>query len=268
MLRYILYDTMLFDKVDSNTQLEDTRTDLIWAQEALAQIDQSYLKRHPETPPLYKSGVVYKLPAQFDGDPEELVTLKKALGSKANQADVAAVLDTISNVFGGERFRDIGRILENGGGDCDNLAAWRVAELRQAGIAAKPYMTNRARSDGGTTYHALVQWPPFANVPYPTSEDPSLLLGMSQPQRAADRDEEIRKNQERCALIKKFGIKPVTGAGVVQQSPSHVSDFEMANFDDALQGILGIGRRAPVAAALDDDVPRDQSEIANLWRRR
>ena len=264
MLRFILFDTSLFDTVDTKESLDDTRTDLMWCQEALAILNQNYLKRHPETPPLYKSGVVYKLPAQFDGDPVELSTLKNALGSKANQADVASVLDTISNVFGGERFRDIGRILENGGGDCDNLANWRVAELRQAGIAAKPYMTNRARSDGGTTYHALVQWPPFANVPYPTSEDPSLLLGMSQPQRAADRDEEIRKNQERCALIKKYGIKPVSAAP--QQSPSFVSDLQMANFDDALQGILGI---APRAQAVDfDDSPRDQSEIANLWRRR
>ena len=76
--------------------------------------------------------------------------------------------------------------------NCDNVAAWRTAELREVlGIEAKPYITWRTRPDGGTTYHVIVRWPDG------TSEDPSLLLGMSQPERAADRAEEQRKLGER-----------------------------------------------------------------------
>ena len=92
--------------------------------------------------------------------------------------------------------------------NCDGLACYRAAELRQAGIQARPYMTSRERFGGGTTYHALVLWPPFGNVNYVTSEDPSLLLGMGGPERAADRAEENRKNQERCEVIRKYGVLP------------------------------------------------------------
>lgn len=255
MLRYILFDTTLFGSGEPD--IEETRTDLMWIMEALTQRNQNYLKQRPNTPPLYKSGVVYKLPAQFDGECPEVTTLKKVLGKTASQTDVAAVLDDMQNVFGGERFRDIGRIIENGGGDCDNLACWRVAELRQQGIAAKPYMTNRERSDGGTTYHALVQWPPFANVPYPTSEDPSLMLGMSQPKRAADRQEEIRKNTERMQLIRQYGVAPV--ASVPAMSQSYVSDYDMEN---TLQDVLGLRPRSQSTMAV-----RDLSEIAGLTKR-
>jgi hypothetical protein len=31
---------------------------------------------------------------------------------------------------------------------------------------------------------------------------------MSQPQRAADRAEEIRKNQERCDILRQYGLAP------------------------------------------------------------
>jgi hypothetical protein len=63
-------------------------------------------------------------------------------------------------------------------------------------------MTKRARFGGGTTYHALVSWPPDRRGGYRTSEDPSLLLGMGGADRAADRAEEIRKNAERCNMAR------------------------------------------------------------------
>lgn len=204
MLRYILADLTLFSPEDD---VEQTRKDLCWWLEALTQRNQHYLRQRPDTPRLYKSGVVYQAPKQFDGDPEEVKIIKDALGDRVKQPQVAAVLAKMREVFGGEIFRDIGRIIENGGGDCDNLATWRAAELRQAGIPAKPYMTWRKRSDGGTTYHALVLWPPIPGVDHWTSEDPSLLLGMSQPQRAADRAEEIRKNRERCEHLAGAGLR-------------------------------------------------------------
>ena len=81
--------------------------------------------------------------------------------------------------------------------NCDNVCAWRAAELRQSGIHAMPYITHRQRQDGGTTYHAIVRWPDGS------SEDPSLLLGMGGPDREMDRAEERRKNVERHDKVKK-----------------------------------------------------------------
>jgi len=186
---------------------EQTRKDLMWFLEALTQRNQDYLRQRPNTPRLYKSGVRYAVPKQFDGECEEVSVLKRALGKAARERDVRRVLEKVQAVFGGEHFCDIGVILELGEIDCDGLACFRAAELRQMGIQARPYMTSRERLGGGTTYHALVLWPPFGNVNYVTSEDPSLLLGMGGSERAADRAEEIRKNKERCDIIRKYGVK-------------------------------------------------------------
>ncbi len=135
--------------------------------EALCLLNQFYLADHPETPllyDLYREGKIkYKLPNQLDGDHGQ---------------------------FMGETFRDIPRIIENGGGDCDNIASWRVAELRHLGIAAQPYITNRPRPGGGTIYHVIVQWPDGS------SEDPCLLIGMA-PERTAEIEAEKRKRAER-----------------------------------------------------------------------
>lgn len=228
-LRFILMDTTCFSKGDDRAQ---TEADLIWMIEALSQRNQSYLRQRPNTVRMYKSGCVWQKPAQFNGDVEEVARLKKALGSAAKSGAVKDDLALIQEILGGERFRDIGRIIENKGGDCDNLAAWRVAELRQMGIAARPMMTSRTRPDGGTTYHAIVRWPPFGDDisgnPYEeTDEDPSLLLGMAQPQRKAERDEEIRKNLERCDYIKRTQGRTLTPA---------------VNYDTVLEDVLGIRR--------------------------
>jgi len=348
-LRFVLFDLTLFARGDDP---KESRKDLGWMLEALTQRDQAYLKEHPDTPLLYQSGVVYERPAQFQGLCPEASVLKNALGPMAADPQVADALETVQAALGGERFRDIGRIIENGQGDClpvetlvetageksrcaigelqagdvirsmtmrdgefttvekvwdrsikptvtlfldsgaklissldhrhmvlverehglsaverraedikvgdalatrcgfggvrvkaiepsaarecvdittstgmfwlpesdvithncDNVATWRAAELRQNGIAASPFITWRQRSDGGTTYHVLVRWPDN------TLEDPSLLLGMSQPERAADRQEEIRKNNERIQMVKDAAAKKplptsVVGAG-------------------------------------------------------
>lgn len=79
--------------------------------------------------------------------------------------------------------------------NCDNLASWRVAELRELGISAKPYITWRQRPDGGTTYHVILLWPDGG------TEDPSLLCGMGGEARAADRAEEQRKLGERLGTL-------------------------------------------------------------------
>ena len=94
---------------------------------------------------------------------------------------------------GVEVFRDYVRMMENGGGDCDNMASLRAAELSVAGINGVPYMTNRPQPNGkGTIYHALVK-----HIYDGSSEDPSLILGMGGEAKKAERREECRKNVER-----------------------------------------------------------------------
>ena len=164
MLEYILYDLSLFETEDERYWSEKCT---LAGLEFLTLCDQRYLAAHPDTPLLYKAGVEYKLPAQMEDRNKPVA-------------------------FRGEHFRDIGRILENGGGDCDNLACWRAAEIRfHLGVAAEPYITKKERPGGGTTYHVIVRWPDGS------SEDPSLLLGMGGEKRAADRANEVRKLRER-----------------------------------------------------------------------
>lgn len=218
---------------DGEDRLEVER-DILWILEGLCSRNQNFIKQRPSTPKLYKSGVIWTAPQQLSGDVDEVKILKKALGSAARKGDVARVLEKIQDVLGGECFRDIGRVIENGGGDCDNLAAWRVAELRQQGIQARPFMTCRERPGGGTTYHALVIWPPLGPCNYETSEDPSLLLGMYQPARKADRDIEIQKNVERADILKKYGkraLRPIASASAAA--------FDGASLDAAVSDLFG-----------------------------
>ena len=225
MLRYILFDTTLFAPGDNQ---EQARKNLGWVLEALTQLDQQYLRDHPDTPPLYKSGVKYERPAQFGGDTTEVQVLRQALGAQAHEPKIAGILDLVQQVLGGERFRDIGRIIENGGGDCDNVSTWRSAELRQSGIKASPYLMWRKRLDGGYTYHIVVRWPDN------TIEDPSLLLGMGGEGRRADRDEEIRKNAERVQMAKDAAAR---GPGA--KAPASAND----EMEAALSDVLGRGAR-------------------------
>lgn len=247
MLRFILFDTTCFEAGDDRAE---TEKDLCWMLEVLAQRDQDYLRQRPSTPRLYRVGVVWQTPKQFEGEVEEVAILRKALGAAARKRDVRKVLDLIQEILGGERFRDVGRIIENGGGDCDNLCAWRVAELRQAGIPAKPMMTSRERAGGGITYHAIVRWPPFGDAisgnPFRDSdEDPSLLLGMAQPQRKAERDEEIRKNLERCDYITRCrarGIAPGVDYGTVVEDVLGLRRHAPRSVEQQIEQLLRRGR--------------------------
>lgn len=63
--------------------------------EALIAHDIAYLRDHPDTPPLFRSGVRYRLDDRA-----------------------------------GERWKDIAEVRAGGVGDCKDLAAWRLAELR------------------------------------------------------------------------------------------------------------------------------------------
>lgn len=89
---------------------------------------------------------------------------------------------------GREDWRDCLEIIKRGFGDCDNLCAWRAAELRAAGINAEPvikwqhiprevalqlgYPSKIIPPGGLSMVHVLVRHPDG------TIEDPSKLLGM------------------------------------------------------------------------------------------
>jgi hypothetical protein len=253
MLRHIWVETTCFDSQDDR---EQTEKDLCWFMEALTQRNQDYLRQRPDTPRLYKSGVVWEKPKQAGGSREAAI-LREALGSAAQKRDISIVLERIDDVLGGEHFCDIGVILELGTIDCDGLACWRAAELRQAGIKARPMMTSRKRIGGGTTYHAIVRWPPFGDAvsgnPYEESdEDPSLLLGMSQPDRAAERAEEIRKNIERCDYIKR------------SRTRGYVPGFD---YQAALEGLFGSVAQMPQSAPMSSGVSREEDELQRIINR-
>jgi hypothetical protein len=187
MLRHVLFDLDLF-KNESDRDSSQKRVLVLL--EALTLINQFYLAENPDTPLIYQSGIEYKLPLQFE-DPTAS-PLYQYLKNSGAPKDAMDEYKFMAGATGGEVFRDIPRIIKNGGGDCDNVAAWRAAEIRHhLGVAAKPFITWRKRPDGGTTYHVLVIWPDGS------SEDPSLLLNMPE-QTPGDRQKEVDKLAERA----------------------------------------------------------------------
>ena len=70
-----------------------------------------------------------------------------------------------------ESWKDIGAILKDGWGDCKDFTAWRLAEVRKAGIQA------RARSSVERHKRRLLfhTWVEYANG---HTEDPARILGM------------------------------------------------------------------------------------------
>lgn len=88
-------------------------------------------------PPLYEAGVLYK--------PEPVIGGKRR-----------------------EEWLTADRVLKRRHADCEDLAGYRAAELRMAGVPARAV----ARRSGPRKFHAVVRWP---NGQY---EDPSRILGM------------------------------------------------------------------------------------------
>ena len=114
---------------------------LLWILEAMVMVARDELKnarlKGKKLPPLYKSGVRYIR--------EE----------------------------GTEDWKDPVTVFQDGFGDCEDLAIWRVAELRNNHKAAKPFI--RYRIDPATgmyIYHVMVIRSGG------TLEDPSRILGM------------------------------------------------------------------------------------------
>lgn len=105
--------------------------------EALIAANVAYLKAHPDTPRLYDSGVRY-----------------------AEEAP------------GSDDWQDIPEMLARGDGDCEDLACWRIAELRvRDGEHAIPFLKCAERRHV-MLYHVAVR---RMDGSY---EDPSRVLGM------------------------------------------------------------------------------------------
>jgi hypothetical protein len=151
-------------------QLQDTRTPdarkamqktLLWLLEALTRADVLYLETHPGTPGLY--------------DPRIL--------------DVPGVrsLQYIPELKT-ENWLDVPAIMREGGGDCEDLSAFRCAEYRAQGIDANPFIRWRELPDGNFRFHALCRLPEGYQAIWPAwyrdanndtrVEDPSANLGM------------------------------------------------------------------------------------------
>ncbi len=105
--------------------------------EALIATNVAYLRARPQTPGLYASGIRY-----------------------------------VEEPPGEEDWQDIPETLARGTGDCEDLACWRIAELRvRAGEHAHPFLKCAARDDG-VLYHVAVRRLDGS------LEDPSRVLGM------------------------------------------------------------------------------------------
>lgn len=109
--------------------------------------DIAWLKAYPRTPALYQSGVRYK--------PEKHRT--SALGKTVQY---------------GEEWQTIPWVIYRGYGDCEDLGAWRAAELNRKGIRALPFIKIRRMPTGFWRAHVVVQHPDGR------IEDPSAKLGM------------------------------------------------------------------------------------------
>jgi len=107
----------------------------------LVRVNRRYLRKHPETPRLYEADIGYRRETTV------------------------------------EEFNSIPVILKAGGGDCDDLAPWRVAELIERDReAARIYVTCTETTDGlgepKRLYHIRLKRGDG------TIEDPSEVLGM------------------------------------------------------------------------------------------
>ena len=110
-----------------------SRATLTAALTGLTAVNVVLLRRNPNAPKLYASGVRYRQEPQ-----------------------------------GRENWLTIPKVLSRGFGDCEDLAAWRAAELQRAGIRARVVVIR----SGPKTFHAVVR------LPGGKIEDPSRKLGM------------------------------------------------------------------------------------------
>lgn len=90
-----------------------------------------------------------------------------------------------------ELFNGILQVIRDGGGDCDDLASARVAELQVRGSKyypngepAKIHLVRFDQPGKGLLYHVQVLRAPTPEAPKGFIEDPSVVLGMPVPMNA------------------------------------------------------------------------------------
>lgn len=109
----------------------------------------AWLQAHPQTPDLYNAGVTYK---------PERRRINPNTGKPSEY---------------GEEWQTIPWVIYRGYGDCEDLGAWRAAELRaKYHVKATPFIKMRRMPDGYWRAHVVVRWPNGQ------IEDPSAKLGM------------------------------------------------------------------------------------------
>ena len=140
----------LFTRKGVETDRVRSEQSMLLLMEAMCAINQLHLRQR-RYPKLYQAGVVYRREDRS------------------------------------ENWLDIPHVIAAGWGDCEDLAFWRVAELREEGIKAAPFAKWR-RVNGTFKYHALVRRfaPGRDHLGRQINsnawlEDPSRRLGMNGP---------------------------------------------------------------------------------------
>lgn len=119
--------------------------------DAFVAIDLDILAKYPNIKPLYQL------------HDEGLIRYYRPQPLQTPQGEVAEP----------DHWRDILGVMERGYGDCKDLAAWRVAEIRRAGGWAEPHLITGWAPAGKRLYHIVVRYPDGV------LEDPSKVLGMT-----------------------------------------------------------------------------------------
>jgi hypothetical protein len=220
-MRHVNFDVDLsFDTPEDRWRSEQI---LLWKMMILTLRNFWFLLDNPDYPKLYDTDMVYLLPEQLERKPtrKQLKQLQEFLRTTMGMTDdeVQHHLDLAQGV---EIFRDIPRMAEHGGGDCDNWAAARAAEICVAAhrigatSRARPYLV--WREDGNRMiYHAKVLHGDGSD------EDPSIIKGMGGEDRAVDRLEECRKNYERYDNMwqrgkQKLAMEGLTGDAAIMRA--------------------------------------------------
>lgn len=200
---------------------------LLWLMEALCRVNQSLIRsaekdakagKGEKIPLLYRAGVHYEREPPGQEHWPDMVTLLSLFDGPGQYPGPW--------------------------GDCEDLACWRVAELREAeshkdetgkrvggGVKARPFAKWRRGSEGQFNYHALVLRPDGK------IEDPSLTLGM---RKEAEFAAEDTANKLKAGLVQPI-IQFAEPPDVMVVDPDSPTGF--GNRTDA-KGL--IGKPAPV----------------------
>lgn len=141
VISYLLDD--LFTSIDSVRVALSQRV-LQGMLDVLVNHDEDWLRVYPNTPSMFKAGIRY-------------------MPEAPNK----------------EEFCNIPHILRARGGDCDDLAPWRAAEIRvRENVPARAKFIWRLKPVRGQLYHVIVER--FDRPGQASYEDPCRALGMGQ----------------------------------------------------------------------------------------